>query len=256
MTNKQTVDSYDNYAEKWAERMRSGKNIAHEYLEKPAMYGALPDLKGKKVLCLGCGTGEEVEYLTSLGADVVGVDISKGLIDFAKKSYPDLDFRVMDIEELDFDEETFDFVYSSLVMHYLDSWKKTLDGIKKILKINGAFLFSTHHPAIWGAQRTRKEGERESILGYRKYLKDNVCEVFGDYLNPREINDVWFNDFKVSYFHRSLEDIFEDITDSGLILNRFLEPKAIDRTKEIDPIFWEIHQKIPTFMIIELRKSR
>jgi SAM-dependent methyltransferase len=255
MTNKRTIESYDNYAEKWAKRMRSGKNIAHEYLEKPAMYGALPDLKGKKVLCLGCGTGEECEYLNSLGAEVIGVDISKGLINYAKKSYPNLDFKVMDMEKLDFETETFDFVYSSLVMHYLDSWKNTLEGINKILKKDGTFLFSTHHPALWGADRTRTDDERTSLLGYKKNYKKETCEILGDYLSTKEIEDVWFNDFEVSYFHRSLESIFKDIHNSGLILNRFLEPKAIDETKIIDPVFWEIHQKIPLFMIIELRKS-
>ena len=66
--------------------MRSGKNIAHKFLEKPAMYKKLPDLKDKSILCIGCGTGEECEHLKSLGAKrVVGIDISKGLIDFAKK---------------------------------------------------------------------------------------------------------------------------------------------------------------------------
>ncbi len=45
-TDKKTTESYDNYAEKWANRMRSGNNTAHEYLEKPAMYGKLSDLTG------------------------------------------------------------------------------------------------------------------------------------------------------------------------------------------------------------------
>ena len=155
-TDKNTTESYSNYAQQWAERMRSGKNIAHEYLEKPAMYGKLPDLTGLDVLCIGCGTGEECHYLKSLGARrVVGIDISEGLIEYAKKSYPELEFKIMDMEHLDFTTESFDFVYSSLVMHYIDSWKSVLGAISKVLKRGGRFLFSTHHPAKWGAEKTR-----------------------------------------------------------------------------------------------------
>ena len=143
-TDINTTESYSNYAEQWARRMRSGKNKAHEYLEKPAMYGKLPDLTDLSVLCIGCGTGEECEHLKSLAAKrVVGIDISEGLIEYAKKSYSDLEFHVMDMEKLDFPLESFDFVYSSLVMHYVDSWDKTLNSISKILKTDGRFLFST-----------------------------------------------------------------------------------------------------------------
>src|SRR3989344_1668750 len=85
-TDKTTIESYNKYTIKSAEKMRSGKNIKHTFLEKPAMYKKLPDLKGKTVLCIGCGTGEECEHIKSLGAKrVVGIDISKERINFLKK---------------------------------------------------------------------------------------------------------------------------------------------------------------------------
>ncbi len=254
-TDKNTIDSYSNYAEKWAKHMRSGKNIAHEYLEKPAMYAELPDLFGKKVLCLGCGTGEECEHLNSLGAETVGIDISKGLIDYAKKSFPNIEFHVMNMEQVTFKDESFDYVYSSLVMHYVDSWSKVLSEMHRILKPGGTFLFSTHHPATWGAKRTRTKDSRTSLLGYKKDKKANTSEVIGDYLNTRKIKDIWFGDFDVTYYHRSLEAIFKDVTSSDFLLSQFLEPKAIESVKEVDSVFGDIHDKIPLFMIFELKKS-
>lgn len=255
-TDEKTTESYDNYAEKWATHMRSGKNIAHEYLEKPAMYGKLPDLTGLDVLCIGCGTGEECQHLKSLGARrVVGVDISEGLIEYAKKSYPELEFKVMDMEHLDFTAESFDFVYSSLVMHYIDSWESVLSAIFKVLKKEGKFLFSTHHPAKWGAEKTRIGKERTALLGYKKFKDLGTCEVCGDYLNTRKIDDIWFGDFKVSFIHRSMQEILRDILKSNLELVDYLEPKAIEKCKDVDWAFWEIHQKIPLFMIFELIKK-
>lgn len=255
-TDNRTTQAYDDYAEQWAQRMRSGANIAHEYLEKPAMYGKLPDLAGLDVLCIGCGTGEECAHLKSLGAKrVVGVDISKGLIDYAKKSYPDIEFYVMDMEKLDFPVESFDFAYSSLVMHYVNSLGDTLGSVSKVLRKRGKFLFSTHHPITWGAERTRTEDGRTSLLGYKKFKSLRNCQIFGDYLNTRKIDDVWFDDFKVSYFHRSMQDIMKDIRKSDFELVDFLEPRAVDTCKTADPLFWKIHQKIPLFMIFELVKK-
>ena len=253
-TDKKTIKSYDDYALKWAERMRSGKNIAHKFLEKPAMYKKLPDLKGKSVLCIGCGTGEECEHLKSLGAKrIVGIDISKGLIDFAKKSYPDLEFQVMDMENLNFADDSFDFVYSSLTMHYVKDWTKTLRGVHKILKKGGTFIFSTHHPVKWGAGVNRSKEKDSFLIGYEKY-ESGESKVFGDYLNTRKIDDIWFNEFKVSYYHRPLSEIIGDIIKSGFVISDFVEPKPLKSVIKEKPNFYEIHSKIPLFMIFELKK--
>jgi len=59
LVKKETIKSYNCHAVILAERMRSGKNLSHDFLEKPAMYKKLPNLKDKNVLCIGCGSGEE-----------------------------------------------------------------------------------------------------------------------------------------------------------------------------------------------------
>jgi len=253
-TDKKTIKSYNNYALKWAEKIRSGKNTAHKFLEKPAMYKKLPNLKEKSVLCIGCGTGEECKHLKLLGAKkVIGIDISKRLIDFAKKSYPDLEFKVMDMEKLNFPKNCFDFVYSSLTMHYVRDWTKTLSGVYKILKKNGVFLFSTHHPVKWGASVNRSKKKDSCLMGYEKY-KSGGSKVFGDYLNTRKIDDIWFNEFKVSYYHRPLSEIIRDILKSGFIISDFVEPKPLKSVIKEKPDFYDIHSKIPLFMIFELKK--
>ena len=38
-----------------------------------------------------------------------------------------------------------------------------------------------------------------------------TCEICGDYLNTRVVNNVWFGDFKVSFIHRSMQEILRDI---------------------------------------------
>ncbi len=256
-TDKKTIKSYDKYAVEWAKKMRSGENTAHSYLEKPAMYNKLPDLKGKSILCIGSGTGEECEHLKSLGAKrVVGIDISKGLINVAKESYPDLEFYVMDMEKLNFPPNTFDYVYSSLVMHYVKDWTKSLNCIRKVLKTSGTVLFSTHHPIKWGADIFRGSKTTQVSMGYSKDSLKNTASVQGDYLNSRKINDKWFDNFEVTYYHKSLSEIFLEIRESNFEIVDFIEPKPVNSVKKVKKVFWDIHSKIPLFMIFELKKRR
>jgi len=260
--NKKITWAYNKYAKKWAQKMQSGGDSAHKYLEKPAMYKKLPDLKNKSVLCIGCGSGEECNHIKSLGAKkVVGIDISKELINQAKKNYPDIEFHVMDIEKLNFPKSSFNFIYSSLVLHYLKDWTKALKNIYKILKKDGTFLFSTHHPIKWGAEKKRagivkkrSQDKRWSLMGYVKYNDEKKYKVYGDYFNPRKIKDMWFDEFEISYYHKPLSLIIRQILSSGFKIVDFIEPKPINSAKDKDRRFWDIHQKIPLFMIFELKK--
>ncbi|MFJ8577697.1 class I SAM-dependent DNA methyltransferase [Micromonospora sp. NPDC093277] len=49
---------------------------------------------GRSVLEVGCGTGRITAHLRDLGVDVSGVDLSPGMIEVARRSYPELRFEV------------------------------------------------------------------------------------------------------------------------------------------------------------------
>lgn len=254
-TDPGTIEGYDIFAERWARRARGKRKIGSEYLEKPAMFSKLPaDLAGKRILCLGCGSGEECEALRRRGAEVTGVDISKGLIEQAKYAFPEVRFMVMDMEKLSFPAESFDLVFSSLVLHYVPDWRPTLAQVRQVLKEGGSFLFSTHHPIKWGGQERRGKDAIETVLGFKKYDDESKeAEVFGDYLNSRKITDTWSDEQKVVYYHKSLSEIFREIREAGFTVADFLEPKATAGAEKVRPDFHRIHQKIPLFMIFELK---
>ncbi len=256
-TDDKTIKTYDDQAQKWANRIRQGKNTSHEHLEKPAMYGKLPNLTDKSILCIGCGTGEECDYLKKAGARrVVGIDLSPGLIEVAKKTYPHLEFLVMDMEHLNFEENEFEYVYSSLTMHYVSDWRPTFTSIKKVLKNGGMFLFSTHHPIKWGAKVERGDQEDKFVLGYVKNKDTKSYEVFGDYLNTRQVSDLWYGEMQVSFYHKPLNEILKEIRQSNFELMDFLEPKATESAISVKPNFYHIHQKIPLYMIFELKNRK
>ena len=62
---------------------------------RATMIGQLGDVRGKRILDAGCGTGMATEVLANMGAEVVGVDISPSLIKIAEDRMPtDLKGRV------------------------------------------------------------------------------------------------------------------------------------------------------------------
>ena len=253
-TDKTTIKSYDGYAQKWADKMKAGKRPAHDFLEKPAMHSLLPNLKNKNILCLGCGTGEECYSLKSKGAQsVTGVDISAGMIEIAKKNFPDLEFKVGDVENLKFKKESFDLVYSSLMMHYIQDWKKPLKKIYSLLKPKSKFLFSTHNPVYYAGEFTMQGDLRTKLSGYRE-LNQNVVKVYGDYKKERLIKDVWFGDFKVNYFHRPMSSLLNDIAVTDFKITKVLEPQMTEAAKKNYKSDYIIQSKYPMFIIFELTK--
>lgn len=255
-TDSKTIEAYNKYAKNWAKSKRDNSNLYHTYIEKPAMYSKLPSLKERTVLCLGCGSGEETEHLQSLGAKkVVGVDISEKLIEIAKADYPNSDFYVMDIEKLDFPKESFDFVFSSLTMHYLKEWTRTLQEIYKILIENGVFLFSITNPFFSAMEKIDNEKLKSRLVGYKDYKNTNKYQVFGNYLDLYKRKVYVAPSLTVANYHRPLSVIIKEIRSAGFELLDIMEPKAQIESKTQNPKFWEIHQKITEFMIFELRKK-
>jgi SAM-dependent methyltransferase len=272
------MSSYNSYSQGWIQKKSSSQHYAHQYLEKPAMYAKLSDLKGKKVLCLGCGSGEECLELLERGASfVLGIDLSSELVDYAKMVYADqiesgdMDFACGDIADLDnvlknyFKQDLgdlgddfvyqFDFVFSSLTIHYIENWQKLFESIKTILVPYGKALFSTHHPIKWGAKTVRGKDSNSFILGYKKdKLNPNIYDVYGDYLTPRAIDDQLFGKLPITYYHKPISQIWKEILGSGLELSDIIEPLPVSETKVSKPDFYHTYSKIPLFLIFELSK--
>ena len=81
------INDYDKYAKMRQEQILKGEKRPHRFLEKPMMRELLPDLTGKKVLMLGCGTGDECLLLTQFGGKDMVVGYGKYGIGNKRFSY-------------------------------------------------------------------------------------------------------------------------------------------------------------------------
>ena len=233
------------------------QNRPHFFIEKPAMRSKIPDLSGKRVLCLGCGSGEECKIIEEFGAlEIVGVDISDQLIKEARQNFPNHKFLVMDAEEMTFDDNSFDFVFSSLVMHYFKNWSKVLGQIYRVLKPNGVFLFSTLHPVKWSSTKLNDEDGKAyaCITVFEKDRKTGKQKIYGDCLNIKKVTETWMKSLTVTLYPRSITEMFRPLFKAGFEVVDIYEPKAIEETKKYDMEYYLVNQKIPNFVIFEVKK--
>ena len=101
--------------------------------------------KNSEILDYGCGVGTFVEKLIKLKPKkIVGIDISEVSINKAKERIKELkskaDFYVDNCEKTKFDNNSFDIVYGSGILHHLKI-DECLNEIHRILKPNGSLLF-------------------------------------------------------------------------------------------------------------------
>lgn len=83
----------------------------------------LPKLSGKKVLDLGCGYGWHCQYAVDQGAEaVVGIDLSEKMLEKAREltDKGNVTFERCAIEDFDAEDESFDVIFSSLALHYVE----------------------------------------------------------------------------------------------------------------------------------------
>jgi hypothetical protein len=78
--------------------------------------------------------------------------------------------------------------------------------------------------------------------------------IHGDYLNQRLIKDVWFGGLDVAYYSRSIADLFSGLRSAGFSVEEILEPKPIAGAAQERENFYEIHSRIPLFVIFKARK--
>ena len=249
---------YDRYAQDWhLLQARQQNNLAHRFLEKPAMQRLIPNKQRAEVLLLGCGSAEEIETLRASDLEIAslrGIDKSAVLIDYAKLNYPEYDFTAQSLEEWA-PEQQYDFIYSSLTFHYVADWSQLFTKLREALKLSGELLFSVQHPVKWGSATTRSKAANKFILGYEKQKTTAGFTVWGDYLTAREIHDTLFGKIPITHYHKPISEMINIFIRSGFEIVQMVEPLPSLESKQSHPDFYETYSKIPLFVLFQLRKK-
>lgn len=110
-----------------------------------AMLSAAEVGKDTKFLDVGCGGGGAILLATKLGAKVSGLDASENFIKIAHQRVPEGEFRVGDMENLPYDDNSFDVTFSALTLMFADNPSIALQEMKRVTAPSGRVVVG-----LWG----------------------------------------------------------------------------------------------------------
>jgi ubiquinone/menaquinone biosynthesis C-methylase UbiE len=124
---------------------------------------------GKTILDCGCGEGFVSLKLASLGATVLGVDLSLNKIRMAKKlekctNAQNAEFIVADAENLPFKEHAFNIVVLSEVIEHLPKPKLCLNELNLILAENGETYITVPRNTEIGMSWLKKKRQKKILI--------------------------------------------------------------------------------------------
>lgn len=213
--------------------------------EWPELRSMIPDIGGKQVVDLGCGFGWFSRWADQHGAmSIVGVDVSTQMLEQARADTvsPIIEYRCIDLDELELPVDSCDVVFSSLTLHYIANLSRLLSMLARATRPGGSLVFSVEHP-IFSAP-TSQDFET-SQAGDRVWPLDN-------YLVEGERVTSWFVDGVVKE-HRTVATYVNTVIDAGFALDRIVEWGPTAEEVEADPELAEdLHR--PWFLL--LRASR
>lgn len=247
------VNDYDKFAAQRQDKLKKGEKLPHRYVEKPAMRKLLPNLKNKDILMLGCGTGEESLLLEEHGAaSMKGVDLSVKSIRLANESYPKHSFFVADMHKLDFADDSFDFVYSSLAVHYSANPINVYKEVWRILKPGGTFQFSIGHPMRWASERVVIDKISHKLMGYTE--GDTKQKLFGNYSDFREYDETFPSGEVLRFWIGPPSLHFGLLRDAGFDVSDFVETKAIEECRQVNENYFQRFSHFPQFIVFVAKK--
>ena len=149
------------------------------------------DIRGKRLLDLGCGAGENSVYFAQQGAHCVATDYSPGMVEVALKlaasNGVEIEGRTANAMALDFPDNTFDLVYASNLLHHIPDPKVALKEMHRVLKPGGKACFwdpLKHNPVINVYRRmateVRTEDEMPLDINIVHYIQSLFSETAYD----------------------------------------------------------------------------
>ena len=144
-----------------------------------------------RLLEVGCGMGTDLLQLVRKGIEVTGVDLTQAAIELAKKRFEmyglQADLRVADAENLPFEDEEFEVVYSFGVLHHTPDTKEAIRETHRVLKNTGrAFVMlyyrrSLNYLAHWITGLPFDGSRKDKCPVERSYSRREIRELFDMY---------------------------------------------------------------------------
>jgi len=256
MNNKQQKNNKDtswNSVASWYDELLKNDDSYQAKVILPNLLRVLDLKKGEQVYDLACGQGYFANVFAHVGANVVASDLSKNLIETAKKNSKEkINFYISPAHKAQFlKDNSIDTIVVVLAIQNIENVGEVFAECKRVLKKDGRIVLILNHPAFrvpQGSDWVYENGMQSRIVS--QYLSPS--KIFID-MTPGEKNPK--KKIKTITFHRSLQDYVKLFSKNGFVITRLEEwishkqsgagPRQLaeDRARK----------EIPMFMCLEIK---
>ena len=179
------------------------QNFASLSIKRIESLAAL-NLKGRRILDVGCWWGWYIRYARERNAEVYGIDNETSRIKDAAEFLCNMDgLGVADAERIPYKADTFDAVFSYHVLEHIETDGQMIKEIYRILKRDGDLIIGVpneyslgllpYRPIRWllkhWESHLRKHGKYDWLKSisysdsshYREYTKKSLCKILSDH---------------------------------------------------------------------------
>lgn len=193
--------------------------------EENDFYKLIGNVKNKKILDVGCGTGRYSIPLAKKGAEVEGIDISPGMLRKARRKVKrknlKIKFKKSGMTNLPYEDNSFDLVISSLAIDHVKDFDKAIKEMTRVCKNKGHIIISTIHPSIY-YKKAQFETTKRMIV--------------------------------INKYPRSIAEFVETLNKNGALIKKIKEIKIAKKCKKINPEVYALLKNQNLILLIKAQK--
>jgi ubiquinone/menaquinone biosynthesis C-methylase UbiE len=260
MDHREVGRMWDANAEVWTQLARAGHDVYRDYVNTPAFFAMLPEVKGLRGMDIGCGEGHNTRLLAQRGAVMTAFDISETFIRYASDAEREkplgIDYHLASAVQLPFPDESFDFATAFMSLMDMPEQDRAIRETYRVLKPGGFFQFSISHPCfqtpLWSWIRDENGTKLGVLCGQYFDQKPGRIDEWIFSAAPKELT-ANLRKFRMAYFDHTLSDWLNMLIDTGFQIERLTEPRADEKTAAECPAVADT-RKVAFFLIVRCRK--
>ncbi|MCU4187127.1 class I SAM-dependent methyltransferase [Acidiferrimicrobium sp. IK] len=199
----------------------------------------LGDVKGKRILDLGCGAAQAAISFAKAGATAIGVDFSAEQLArgraLCEREEVRVELRQGDLADLAFlRADSIDGAFAANAFDYVEDLSRVFRQVHRVLKVGAPLAFSVMHP-FWAISAGMRAGRSPSYFD-----RSPVVEHHGG--------------TELTVFPRTFSDLYTALMRASYRVDAFIEPEPVPhapRSLAWDPAM----ASMPLTLVVRARKE-
>lgn len=237
--------AWDRHSASYQAGARLPTDVAHygPDIGTEADFKLLGDVKGKRVLELGCGGAQCSIAFAKQGATAIGIDFSREQLDFAKRLCDregvKVELHLGDLADLAFIRaDSIDLAFSAYAFGFVEDLNRVFRQVHRVLKPGAPLVFSLPHPAY---DMIDDDDPEQPLLIRRSYFDTTPIDY--------EWNGIPFTDYR-----HTIADLVTFLNRASFRIDHVLEPEPVSSGPR-SAAWRDTFRWVPRTVIVRARKE-